>query len=389
MTGPGGRPAGLVAGGAAVVVGLAIVVLLAVRYGQDPKPKRSERVIRNVPEGIVSDCSKPVDAELNAWLATVPDGAIVNFRAGACYAQQARLVLDNRADLLIDGAGATFKSSAPNDNSKLVPNWFLLRSDRIVIRDMTIVGNFDDPGPPTPNRGSVTSNAGVGIFGGEDIEVSDMTIRHVFGDGVSVANAYYHDPENPTNEFSRNIRLKHLDISKAARHCVSPSQVTGFWLEDSKLDDCYLDAVDAEKDLITDPMSDLHFLRNTFSNYFGIGLVVPIGGAPGAPVDGVEIRDNRFPTLPFASVCNQAIALGGYENQVFSNVVVENNQIVSWKVAIAVQGVTSGRIRNNAITHPAQTRDGNTPPRPNDCGPDLEANVVLKSSPDVVVSDND
>ena len=383
------RPGGLMVGAVVLLVSLALAGFLATR-SDDPEPAPPARPVHEVPAGITSDCSKPVDGELNAWLTTVPDGATITFRPGTCYAQQERLTLKNRRDLIVEGQGARFESSAPNDNSKLVPNWFLLRSDRIVMRNMTIVGNFDDPGPPTPNRGSVTSNAGVGIFGGEDIEISDMTIRHVFGDGVSVANAYYHDLENPTPGFSRNVRLKRLDISKAARHCVSPSQVAGFWLEDSILNDCYLDGVDAEKDLISDPLSDLHFLRNTFTNYFGVGLIVPIGGAPnGPPVDGIEIRDNKFPTLPFASVCNQAIALGGYENQLFSNVVIENNEILSWKVGIAVQGVTSGRIRHNVITHPARGPNGGDPPRPNDCGPELEPNVVLRNSPDVVVSDND
>jgi hypothetical protein len=369
------------------VAALAVALVLGGCTGK--APSHAARPGREVPATIVSDCSKPVDAELNSWLAGVPDGSTVSFRPGACYAQEQRIVLKNRNDLVIDGRGAMFKSSAANDNSKLVPNWFLMRSDRITLRDMTIVGNFDDPGPPTPLRGSVTSNAGVGIFGGSDIEVSDVTIHNVFGDGVSLANAYYQDPEDPTPEFPRNVRLERLGVSKAARHCVSASQVTGFWLEDSKLDDCYLDGVDAEKDQISDPLADLHFLRNTVSDYFGVGLVVPIGGSTeGAPVDGVEIRGNRFPTLAFASVCNQAIVLGGYEKQFFADVTIEGNQILSWKVGIAVRGVTSGRIRDNAITHPTQGRDGSAPPKVNDCGPDLESNVVLSDSAPVVVSNN-
>jgi hypothetical protein len=350
---------------------------------------RSGRPSRLVPREIASDCSKPVDAELNAWLAQVPDGATARFRPGACYSQRESLVLKQRTDVVIDGRGARFQSSAPNDNSRLVPNWFLMRSHGITLKDMTIVGNFDDPGPPTPLRGSVTSNAGVGIFGGGDIEVADVVIRNVFGDGVSVANAAYHDPQDPTPEFSRNVRLLRLDVSKAARHCVSPSQVTGFWLEDSKLDDCYLDAVDVEKDLITDPLADLHFLRNTISDYFGVGIVVPIGGDPaGAPVDGIEITGNTFLTLPFASVCNMPVAIGGYAGQQFANVVIEDNRIFSWKAAIAVNQVQSGRIRNNVITHPTGGIDGSAPPALNDCGADHEENVILADSPGVDVSGN-
>jgi hypothetical protein len=387
--GPRPRPRGLIAGVVAAVLLVAGVAVFVATRSSGPSDRRTGARSRVVPEAIVADCSRPVDAQLNAWLAGVPNGATVRFRPRACYAQQQAIVIKNRRDLIIDGRGATFKSSAPNDNSKLVPNWFLMRSNRISLKNMTIVGNFDDPGPPTPQHGSVTSNAGVGIFGGSDIDVTDVTIRRVFGDGVSVANAYYHDPENQTPEFSRNVRLKRLDISKAARHCVSPSQVTGFWLEDSKLSDCYLDAVDVEKDQVSDPISDLHFLRNSFANYFGIGLVVPIGGPPGgAPADGIEVKGNKFPTLPLASVCNQAIAIGGYENQFFSNVVIENNQIHSWKVGIAVTRVLSGSIRDNVIDHPTGAEQGSAAPRVNDCGPDHEPNVVLRDSPQVMLSNN-
>jgi hypothetical protein len=374
---------------AVVVAGLALAIRRNSTSGHRATAPTTADPNRSVPNTITSDCSKPVDAELNAWLATVPDGSVVNFQPGACYAQEDRLTLKGRTNLTIDGHGATFKSSAPNDNSKLVPNWFVLRSRGIAIKNMTIVGNFDDPGPPTPQHGSVTSNAGVGIFGGSDISVSDVTIRNIFGDGVSVANAAYHDPDNPTPEFSRNVRLSRLTVSKAARHCVSPSQVDGFWLEDSSLDDCYLDGVDAEKDVSSDPLSDLHILRNTISNYFGVGMVVPIGGtAGGPPVDGIEIAGNKFPTLPFASVCNQAVAIGGYQNQTFSNVVIDGNQILSWRAGIAVSGITSGNIRDNSITHPLGHQNGMDPPKPNDCGPDLEPNVVARNSPDLVIANN-
>lgn len=370
-----------VAAGALLVLGLTILVVT--RLGS------SDRPTRDVPRSIVSDCSRPADPELNAWLATVPDGVTVNFRARTCYAQEQPLLLKKRKGLVINGHGATFKSFAQNDNTKLVPNWFLMRSQRIRLTNMVIVGNFDDLGPPSPQRGAVTSNAGVGIYGGREIDVINVAIRHVFGDGVTVANANYHDNEDPTPEFSQNVRLRHLDITDAARHCVSPDEVTGFWLEDSKLNNCYLDGVDAEKDHLSDPMSDLHFLRNTFSNYFSVGLVIAIGGAPGnTPARGYEIRGNRFLTLPLAATCNPAITVGGYENQFFENVVIEDNHILSWKAGIDVIRIRSGRISNNTFTHPTQGTNGNAPPRSQDCGPDHEANVGAVESGNILVSNN-
>ena len=255
-----------------------------------------------VPSTITADCTRDVGRDLNDFLAAVPDGATVDFPAGACYAQSESVLLKGRNNLTIDGKGSTFRSSAPNDNSKLVPNWWLLRSRGITIRNLTAIGNFHDTGSPSPQRGSVTSNAGVSIYGGSDITVTGVTVRDVFGDGVTLGNAAYFDPG--PNELPVNVRLSGLDVRNAARHCVSVSHGTRIWVQDGKLDRCFLHGIDAEKDLQSDPLTDLHFLRLTITNYFSIGIVVPTGGLAGTPVDGIEIRGNHFPTLPVAAPCN-------------------------------------------------------------------------------------
>lgn len=367
------RPRHAVPVAVAVLAAATVVVLTASRDGGPPRS--SAPPIRHVPPAITADCSRDVAAELNAFFGSVPDGSVVQFPPGGCYTQSDSVLLKARAGLTIDGGGSTFRSTAPNDNTKLVPNWWLMRVRNVTLRNLTAIGNFDDPGPPSPQRGSVTSNAGVAIYGGIDVFVRDVTIRNVFGDGVTLGNSAYFDNTAPA-EFARNVHLERLNVSKAARHCISPSQVTGFWLEDSILDDCYLDGLDAEKDLLTDPLSDLHILRNTFTNYFAVGVVIPVGGSADNPVDGIEIRGNRFPTLPSAAVCNQAIAVGGYPGQFFSNVVIEGNEMLTWRVGIEVVRSLSGSIRDNVVRHPPEAK-------PNDCGPEHEADVVVSESPDV------
>ncbi len=316
---------------------------------------------------------------INAAIGACPNGSTVRFPPNRTYRQAETIWVKNRHDLVIDGNGSTFVSSAPNDNSRIVPNWYIMRSTRITMRNMTITGNFFDRGDPTPMRGSITSNAGVGIAGGADIELSDIKIRDVFGDGVFTANAFYHDREDTTPAFVTNLRMTRLDISNAARHCVSPNQGTDIWLVDSLLDRCFLDAVDAEKDHLTDPLSGLHFIGNTFTNYFGGGIFVPIGGPHGTPVRGVEIRENRFPTLPYASVCNPQVALGGYPGQFFENVEIHGNTMAAWRGPIVVQNVLSGHVSGNRAS-----RD----PRAgvNDCGPTHEPTVVASNSPGLLVS---
>lgn len=358
-----------------IVALVAIAVAIAGAFLLSDRHHRPEKA---VPRSITADCSRPVDAELSAFIAGVPDGTTINFPHARCYAQTGSIELKTRNGLTVDGHGTTFRSSAPNDNSKLAPQWLLNRSHDITLRNFTAVGNFHDPGPPSPTRGAVTSNAGVAVLGSTEVLLRDLKIRDVFGDGVILGNSAYHDYVAPA-EYPKNVRLDHLSIDRAARHCVSTSQATGFWLEDSTLSDCYADGVDLEKDVVSDTLTDLHILNNRISNYFAVGVVAPIGDPRENPVTTIEIKGNRFPTLSIASICDQPIVIGNYPDQYFNRITIQDNEMVSWRVAIEVARILGGSIAHNKITHPREARR-------EDCGPQHEDNVVQIDSPNLSIS---
>lgn len=362
-----------------VVATVAVVAVALLVTGVVLMTTRTRPRERTVPSSIPADCSRPVDNELNAFLATVADGSTVNFQPGKCYAQIGPVTLKGRKHLTIDGRGATLRSWAPNDNSKFVPQWAVIRSQNLALHDFRIVGNFDDPGPPNAARASVTTNAGVAVEGSTGIALTDLTILNVFGDGVLLENSAHHDTEPA--EYPKDVRVTRLRVDRAARHCFGVSQGTGLWLQDSTLNNCYLDGIDIEKDVVDEPIGDIHIVNNRISNYFAIGVVVAIGGPRENPVRGITIRGNHFPTLALATVCDQPIVVGIYPNQYFSDIQIENNQMVSWRVAIEVVRVLDGSIRNNRITHPPEAR-------PNNCEPEHEDNVVRNDSPNLAVSHN-
>jgi hypothetical protein len=338
-----------------------------------------KKATQSVPASIAADCSRPVQGEIADYIRSVPDGSTIRFPAGGCYAQDSRIEIRQRRRLTIVGNGATFRSSTPNDNNDNQPNWYLFKSTGISMTDMVITGNFHDTGVPNVDRGSVVSNAGVSVYGGGDITLTNLHISDVFGDGVQVAKSWVEDTFEP--EVPANVRVSRITVNTAARHCVSTSQVVGFWLEDSELTRCFLDGVDSERDLEEDPLTDLHFLRNTFSDNFGGGLYVPIGGKGASPSNGIEIRGNRFLTLNTAAVCNQQIYVGAYPGQSHTNVVIEDNEMVAWMEGIVLTNTVSGSVKNNKITRDARSgRD--------DCGAGRNDYVALLDSPHVAVSDN-
>jgi hypothetical protein len=356
-----------------VLVGFAVLAALGlavavVRWAHDdgPTPGRPIEDLpangRAVPLSIASDCSQNVERELTAFFAGVPDGSDVQFPRDGCYAQGGRIEVRDKRDVTIDGNGSTFKSSAPNSGLAVAPNWLLLRGRDVRLTDMRIVGNFHLGGPRSQKRVADATvagvgnqfNMGVGIYGGDGIHVTHMTIEDVFGDGVTAAVAHYLDgPAGQPLDSPRDVHVERVAVTTAARHCFSPSQAVGFWLQDSAASDCWYGGMDAELDDVKQKLQGIHVLRNTFDGFNLFGVVVPVAG-DGANTSDIEIRDNRFLTVPDAP-CNTIVEVGIYPSNpnTIKHVVVEGNTMKARGVGVAFDHVDGGAIRDNRIA-----RDG-------------------------------
>jgi len=314
-----------------------------------------------VPASIAADCSRPVEQEINSFLATVPDGSTIQFKAGGCYAQANRIELRDKTNVTVDGQGATFRSGAENTATRAAnPNWMLLRARNVRIKNMKIVGNFHLTGTRSQQRVNQAStegeagatsqpNAGVSVYGGDGVWVTDMDIREVFGDGVLTGVSEYVENTAPF-ETPRNVHVERVTATTTARHCFSPNQVDGFWLEDSTGRDCWYMAIDAELDGVEQILRNVHFLRNTFDGFNMGGIFVPVAGNADSTTD-IEIRGNRFSTRP-DQICNQVILVGAYPTNPnkFRNVVVEENSFADLSgAAVELDHVQGGSIQNNRI----------------------------------------
>ena len=338
----------------------------------EPPPVASGVV--TVPAAIAADCSANVQEQLTSFINAQPDGSTIEFPPGGCYAQADRITVRDKRGLTIDANGSSFHSSASNRGDRAAGSWLIVRGVNVRVTDMRIVGNFHLTGARSQQRvnestiGPVGSqfNMGIGIYGGSGIHVTDTTIEHVFGDGVTVAVAHYvggsatHPLDTP-----RDIHIERVRVTKAARHCISPSQGDGVWLEDSTLTDCWYGAFDAELDDVTQTLKNLHILRNTFDGYFMFGVLVPVAGS-GNNTENIEIRGNTFTTSP-DNHCNTTIEIGTYPSNpnTIKNVVVAGNTLLGARSGLGVRfdHVVGGEITGNTAqayleagcSHPAVT----------------------------------
>src|ERR687898_2442599 len=91
---------------------------------------------------IRDNCSVPVENQIMAWLATVPDGSSVQFGPGRCYGQDGTITLTGRSELVIDAQGSEFRALTPGGSHRA--NWRLVGGAKLTIR------HKPPPGPHPP-----------------------------------------------------------------------------------------------------------------------------------------------------------------------------------------------------------------------------------------------
>ncbi len=314
---------------------------------------------------------------ITAAIAACADGSTVRFPAGRVYHQNDAISVVGRRDLVIDGNGSTFISSAPNEHWASIydarPNWRIVEGTRVHLRGLTIRGNL----PPGP-RGILPGNqynAGITIYGGERIHVSDVSVFAVFGEFVvSNPSGFFHGLGALDGQIPRDVVIDRLYGEGAARQCVAVSAAEGFHLRDSTLRDCYQNGVDIEPDVAGERIRDVHIIRNSVRGYRFAAIVVPTSYGVG-DVQGVEIRGN---TTGASDSCYPAVLLGGVQkNQnLLYDIVVADNRLETLYEGVKATHVASGRVTGNQVTLRAAR---------NLCGPPTAAPVRLIDSPDLGV----
>ncbi|MGO9179912.1 MAG: right-handed parallel beta-helix repeat-containing protein [Candidatus Limnocylindrales bacterium] len=143
-----------------------------------------------MPSSINATGSSDASAALNSFISTVPNGSVVSFPAGGTFLLNSPLDAEG-SNLVFEGNGATLKSSG---GYAYTSSLFIATGADITIRDFSLVGASPTPGVYTPNEEQAY---GVYAYGATDLEIDDVTISGVYGDGVDVDDwsngVWFHD----------------------------------------------------------------------------------------------------------------------------------------------------------------------------------------------------
>lgn len=315
-------------------------------------------------------------------IAACPNGSIVEFPSKRSYRQTGRIDVDHRSNLVIDGNGSTFTTTAPNAVNPIItdshPNWRVRSARDVTFRDMTVIGNFKRNGPRRMIEGN-QFNAGFMVVGGDDVTIADVTVRDTYGDLVWTLTSAPFQSQDPRNsEVPRNVRVQRLKGRRAARQCVAPTGAYGFWLEDSTLEDCWFAGVDAEIDVPGEPLRDVHILRNTVSETLLAGITVPVAHSS-RDVKGVEIKQNKILTASDTCLPGIDVHYRPKPGVTMADVVTEDNEVRALYPGIVYRSVASGSIRDNRIRRASPSAR---------CRPQPSPPILVLNSPAVTLSGN-
>ncbi len=199
-----------------------------------PTPTPAANVF-NIPSSIPADCSRDASADLNTWIASVPDNATLVFGTNACYRTERPIMMVNRVGLTFLGNGALFRRFDVSPPDLQFPHgnrhFHFSRGRNITVRNLRIQGIntvSDDP-RYYPGFGSYRTafafDHALSFGGVQGVVVEDVAIDAVFGDGIY----FGWEPANT------NIRIARVTIDRNGRQGIGMTNVDGALVEDVRI----------------------------------------------------------------------------------------------------------------------------------------------------------
>lgn len=327
--------------------------------------------VTEVPASIASDCSRPVDVEINAWLADIPNGATARFAPNACYAQDGTFTLTDRADLTVDGQGAEFRAVSFGETFR--PNWRLLGGRNLTLRNMVVRGVH-----PGWDAGRLGREGGHHVQHGYSVESTqgamlvDVKAFDVDGDFVSVgADRRLHLCQAPP---ARDVLVERFHGFGNAR-TTAVTHGERVTIRDSYLADSWDNHIDIETDDDCGIARSIRLHNNRFGRAH-FGLISAPSNEPDSRGGDFEVIGNRMEEDALSCIATINLDTPG-DTLTRHRAIIRDNDLRAMGDAIWLNGWIDARVENNTLR-----KDHHS------CGVDNTAAVRLTRSQNVNVAAN-
>lgn len=321
----------------AVMPGMGSVLSAAVATSQADLPDLTSSS-RTFPP-FAHDCSRDVTAEMNAWLASIPDGATADL-AGGCYRSNGTVDLVRRHGVTIEGGGATIKASRDaREYANRAQLGLNLGSD-ITIRILTLQGTHTVAGYDSTHEW----DHNLRIFGTDGVLVDNVRFRNAWGDAVTVSPGGRWDATGATAVMARDVTVQNSSVDTTGRMGFACTGCKNLLIRDNTITNIGYHVVDVEVEGA--PWSgDVTLLRNRYSRTH-LALLAS-GSGIGRNRGPFIVRDNVRTDDP--TTCEPPIEIGQRGFSVGA-VRITGNNLRSYNDGVEVRGASSVVISDNVVT---------------------------------------
>lgn len=140
------------------------------------------------PATIPADCSTDVTSDLAAWIASVPDDAVLSLPEGACYRIDDTLSIEQRTSLRLEGHGATLKAGTEGDRTRA--HLRIRQSSNVTVHDLIVRGANPRAGvAEEAYQADREAQHAFEILASEGVLLDDVQAYDVFGDFVYIGGS--------------------------------------------------------------------------------------------------------------------------------------------------------------------------------------------------------
>lgn len=244
---------------------LAIGALLIPSYGVLHSAGAS---VRQVPTTIDRTGTTDVTAPLVAFIKSVPNGTTVTFPAGSRYRIENIVLIESRANLVIDGKGAVFFATTdgsgvpPTGPNAVQQHWPRRRSHFLVykghditLRNLTIVGANPNAGTrDSAYVAALEAQAGVDFYGTTASTLENCNISYTYGDFVYIGSG------------SVGTIVRGCTMSRSGRQGITVAYGRDVWIDGNHIERVRRSAIDLEPYTAGWGVSNVWIVRNTFAS---------------------------------------------------------------------------------------------------------------------------
>ena len=238
-----------------------------------------------VPASIDATGASDASAALNSWLRAVPDGSTVVFKVDGVYRMDKGLTLQSRHSLTFEGDGATLRSNGVSTCGRDCSLFYLwMGNTGITIRDFNLVGNSPTPGIYS---GSWEHASGITIVAGGEVEIANVTVSGVGGDGLTLSGVAPDWPDGIWFHDSHVVSSGRMGVAVVAGRNVTVERV--------RFDTVGYGVFDIEPNDTTQGASNVNFLNNAVGSWsHQLGFFFAADGAASSAVEGVTVSNNTI-----------------------------------------------------------------------------------------------